>query len=135
VRSFKWIAGALFAGSICAQPLPKAANVLVDGRFVEVAHLTKDEPYCSEVKESPDAIRRCFVNFHPVTPPQMHALYSFVGCGVHGRILYQGKTYHWKFYITEEIETDFPDGKTRMLAGKPDPQAIRFGYRGRFERP
>ena len=121
MRNFSLLPILFLAVATQGQPLPKAATVLVDGRLIEVPHLIKDEPYCSEVKETPDSIRRRFNHFHPVTSSQLHASYSFVGCGVQGRILYHSKMFHWKFYITEEIETDFPDGKTRMLAGKPDP--------------
>jgi hypothetical protein len=101
-------------------PLPKRAKIVVDERF-ENGDQGSQEEFCKKATVAPIGVSRRIRSYHEITDREFHDRYDFVACGNRGRILLDGKTYQWTLYITDTMDTTYPDNRLKRIAGKPNP--------------
>jgi hypothetical protein len=92
----------------------------MDGKF-KVGDQGTANDGCREATSTPAGVAKRLRTFHEITDQDLHDLYDFVDCGTRGRILLDGKTYYWSLYITDVMDTTYPDGRLKWIAGKPNP--------------
>lgn len=98
-------------------PLPESAEITIGQAQWKAGDMDAD--LCKSYKLTPKELRRQFRTYHLLYPGDVHNYYSVFQCWIDGTIKVNGKTFTFESRPGNLLETTWPDGKDKMLGGKP----------------
>ncbi len=96
--------------------LPAQAKIVVGKTYRNKESV--DSLNCYNYRLKPGNVRWRFQHYHRITGTEVHDSYSFVGCGIEGKVSVGNKTFEWRSEPFNTMETNYPDGKWKVLGGE-----------------
>ncbi len=107
--------GALFASGHL--PLPAAAQVHVDAGGFDPSD--PESAVCKGFRLTASQVRWRFRTYHELAAGELHDKYLSASCWAQGSVTIMGRSFEWKARPGNTLFTTFPDGRGKMLGGKP----------------
>ena len=99
-------------------PLPIKANVKIGESGSNPSN--SEEPLCHGFTLSQHQVRNRFRTYHHLADTEEHDYYEWFPCWVRGTVHLTGRDFFFRANYGNTMETNFPDGKFKVLGGLYD---------------
>jgi len=98
--------------------LPAEAKITI-GKPHTDPNDAQDAMICPSFHLNEYEVREMFRTYHLLKPGELHDNYSFPSCRIEGNIVVKNQRFYWIARPGNTLDTDWPDGKPKMLGGVP----------------